>query len=208
VQVAFNRRHMPVMRRARAILDGQFQPGSIGRIDYEMTRFDRWDPDFSTTAVHALDAALFLSGSPFRTAEVGVQPRTQQGRMAASFVVEAECVSGSKVLVNVQPVSGLNAESATIHAIGQSLEVRIPVSPESREGGSLRHWRGDRLAAFYSDSQGQAVDWLGISGETEAFLDAVRSGTGFAPGLQDCRQQVALMEAMRLRTTGPIPFPT
>jgi predicted dehydrogenase len=207
-QVAFNRRYMPVMLRAKAILDGQFQPGSIGRIDYEMIRFDRWDADFSTTAIHALDAVLFLSGSPFVSAEVHVQFQRRQDREAASFVVEAECASGTKVLLNIQPVSGRNAESATIHSVGQSLEVRIPVSPESSEGGSLRHWRGDRLAAFHSDSQGDAVDWLGVSGETEAFLDAARSGATLTPGLQDCRQQVALMEAMRLRRSGLIHFPS
>jgi predicted dehydrogenase len=205
-QVAFNRRYMPVMRRAREILDKEFPPGSIGRIDYEMIRFDRWDLDFSTTAIHALDAVLFLSGSPFLGAEVRVQFQRRQDREAASFVVEAECASGTKVLLNIQPVSGLNAESAKIHSIGQSLEVRIPVSPEAREGGSLRHWRGDKLADFQSDSQGTAIDWLGVSSETEAFLDAVNSGATLTPGLQDCRQQVALMEAMCLRRPGLVHF--
>src|ERR1035438_7624922 len=47
-QVGFNRRYMPVMRSARGSLDGAFPPGSVGRIDYEMVRLDRWDPDFST----------------------------------------------------------------------------------------------------------------------------------------------------------------
>lgn len=206
VQVAFNRRHMPVMRRARLILDSEFQPGSPGRIDYTLLRFDRWDPDFSTTAIHALDAALFLAGSPFRDAEVRHQPQRQGDREATGVVVEAECVSGARVMVNVQPVAGLNAESAVIHAVGRTLEVRIPVSLQSAGGGSLALWRGDKLAASYSDGEGDALDWLGVCGETEAFLDAVRSGAGMVPGLEDCRQQVTLMEAMRTRKSGLISF--
>jgi predicted dehydrogenase len=206
VQVAFNRRHMPVMRRAREILDSDFRPGSPGRIDYTMLRFDRWDPDFSTTAIHALDAALFLAGSPFGTAEIRYQSQSLGDREATGFVVRAECVSGARVTVNIQPVAGLNAEFAVIHAVGRTLEVTIPLSPQSAGGGSLKLWRGDKLAASYSDSEGDALDWLGVCGETEAFLDAVRSGAPMAPGLQDCRQQVALMEAMRLRKSALIPF--
>jgi predicted dehydrogenase len=206
VQVGFNRRYMPVMRRARSILDSEFQPGSPGRIDYTLLRFDRWDPDFSTTAIHALDAALFLAGSPFRAAEVRHQPQKQGDREATGVVVEAECVSGTRVAVNIQPVAGLNAEFAIIHAVGQTLEVSIPISPQAASGGSLKFWRGDKLAASYSGGEGDALDWLGVCGETEAFLGAVRSGAVMVPGLQDCRQQVALMEAMRIRKSGLISF--
>src|SRR5271157_3907140 len=55
-QVAFNRHYMPVMKRALEVLDGAFSPESVRRIEYKMIRFERWDPDFSTTAIHALDA--------------------------------------------------------------------------------------------------------------------------------------------------------
>jgi hypothetical protein len=45
-----------------------------------------------------------------------------------------------------------------------------------------------------------------VFGETGAFLNAVRSGSSMTPGLQDCHQQVALMEAIRLRRSGLIRF--
>jgi len=206
VQVAFNRRYMPIMRQARSILDSEFRTGSPGRIDYTLLRFDRWDPDFSTTAIHAMDAVLFLAGSPFRAAEVRYQTQRQGEREATGVVVEAECVSGARVAVNIQPVAGLNAEFALIHAVGRTLEVAIPFSPHSAGGGSLKLWRDDKLAVSHSDNEGDALDWLGVCGETEAFLEAVRSGVGMVPGLKDCRQQVALMEAVRLRKSGLISF--
>jgi myo-inositol 2-dehydrogenase/D-chiro-inositol 1-dehydrogenase len=205
-QVAFNRRYMPVMRRSRAILDAGIPPESVERISYEMIRFDRWDPDFSTTAIHALDAVLFLARSPFRAAEIRLHTQKGGDREAVNIAVEAECASGSRVLVSIQPVSGMNADSAKIHAVGQMLAIKLPVSPQSNANGSLEHWLGDKLIASYSDGDCDAVEKLGVFGETEAFLNAVRTGAGLAPGLQDCHQQVALMEAIRLRRSGLIRF--
>jgi predicted dehydrogenase len=204
VQVAFNRHYMPVMRRAREVLDAEIPPAAVGRIDYEMIRFDRWDPDFSTTAIHALDAVLFLARSPFRAAEIHLQALKDREREAVNVTVGAECASGTRVRVSIQPVAGVNADSARIHALGQSLAIDLPVSPRSPADGSLRHWRGDRLVTAFSDHDRDVVEKLGVFGETEAFLDAVRSGAALAPGLQDCYQQVALMEAIRLRRSGSI----
>jgi myo-inositol 2-dehydrogenase / D-chiro-inositol 1-dehydrogenase len=205
-QVAFNRRYMPVMRAARQILDSAFHPDSVVRIDYEMVRFDRWDPDFSTTAVHALDAALFLARSPFRSADIRFQSQNNGKLESANVLVEAECACGTRVLVNILPVSGTNTESARIRAVGQSLSLAIPVSPSSQGDGSVQHWRSDKLVSSFSDRDVGAVDRLGVFGETGAFLDAVRSGVPCTPCLQDCHQQVALMEAIRMRRPGPLHF--
>jgi predicted dehydrogenase len=204
VQVAFNRHYMPVMLRAREILAAGTPPASVIQIDYEMIRFDRWEPDFSTTAIHAVDGALVLARSPFRSAEIRLQTARDGDREAMNLSIEAECISGTRVRVIIQPVAGFNADFARVHAVGQSLALKIPVSPLSQANGSLEHWRGDKLVASYSDAGCDVVEKLGVFGETEAFLNAVRTGAALAPGLQDCHQQVALMEAIRLHRTGPI----
>lgn len=205
-QVAFNRRYMPVMRRAREILDAGIRPESVGQIDYEMIRFARWETDFSITAIHAVDAALFLARSPFLAAEIRLQTQKDREREAMNVVLVAECAAGTQVRVNIQPVAGVNADSARIHAVGQSLTIKIPVSPQSTADGSLEHWRDDKLVATFSDRDCDVVEKLGVFGETEAFLNAVRAGSSLAPGLQDCHQQVTLMEAIRLRRSGLLRF--
>lgn len=205
-QVAFNRRYMPVMRQVRTILDAEFPPDAVGRIAYDMIRSDRWDPDFSTTAIHALDAALFLARSPALTAELHFQSQRQGDRQATNMLVAIECASGTRVQVNIQPVAGRNAESVQIHAIGRSLWLTIPASPLSAEPGTLEYWRGANLVHSFSDHGSEMIERMGILGELGAFLDAVRRGAHPAPGLADCRQQVALMDALRLRRTGLIRF--
>jgi predicted dehydrogenase len=200
-QVGFNRRYMPVMRRAREIIDRTFAASPIVRIDYEMTRFGRWDPDFSTTAVHAIDAVRILAGSPFRTARLEYQPQAQGGREAVDISIDLECVSGVRVRLEIQPVAGCNTESAKIHAVGHSLAIKIPYPGKIPSDGTVEHWHGDKLVASFSDAGCEAPEKMGILDETNSFLSAVRSGSDFSPGLRDCLQQVELMEAIRLRQT-------
>ena len=65
----------------------------------------------------------------------------------------------------------------------------------------MEHWQGDGLVAAFRPEGRDPSETMGIADETNAFLAAVRSGADPSPGLQDCLQQVALMEAIRLRVT-------
>lgn len=205
-QVAFNRHYMPVMRRAQEILRESFRAKTVRRIDYEMIRFERWDPDFSTTAIHALDGALFLARSPFRTVEIAYQPQKRGQLEATDVTVSAECFCGTRVLVTIRPVSSANTESARIDAGSQSLSLTIPISPQSEGDGSVEHRRDGVIVSSFSDRGVGAVERLGILDETEAFLGSVRSRGPFSPRLEDCKQRVALMDAIRSHRPGPIRF--
>jgi len=205
-QVAFNRRYMPIMLGALEIMRSEFAHPFSGHILYEMARYDRWDHDFSTTAIHAFDAVLLLTGSPFHEAELQIRPVRQGSREAANVQLDAECVSGARVSLNIHPVSGRNLESIEIHAVGQSISMSVPTSPGAKICGRLEHWRGDEMVAEYTDRDCDMVERLGIFGETKAFIDAVRSGAALAPSLNECTQQVSLMEALRSRISGAIRF--
>ena len=202
VQVAFNRRHMPVLRRAREILVAAFHDAPANRIEYAMTRFDRWDRDFSTTAVHAVDAVRFLAGSPFRTAFIEREAQTQGERQAMNLDVTVECVSGLRARIAIRPVAGRNEETAVIHGLGQTLKIEIPFPSQPCTDGRLEHWRASERVESFSDEGREVVEKMGIYDETRAFLDAVRAGTVPEPTLADTVQQVELMEALRLCRTG------
>lgn len=204
-QVAFNRRYMPVLRKAREMLAGMLLDANA-RVDYAMDRFDRWDADFSTTAVHGLDAMLFLAGSPLAAAELRFQTVRQGPRETANVILDGECVSGCRVSLSLRPVTAFNVESALVHATGQALKISFAYPPSPNSEGTVEHWRANDLAGSYSDSECDVVEKLGVFAETRAFLEAVRSGGGYNPTLAECRQQVALMEAIRLRRTGVIRF--
>ena len=204
VQVAFNRRHMPVMQRAVAILGrDRGAPGPV-RIEYDMVRNERWDADFSTTAIHALDGALSLAGSPFRTASMRYTAHRRGAQEAFDVALDAECESGLQVAITILPVSGRNLEAARVHGIGQCLSLRLPFASQGPSEGRLEHWRRGELVETFTDSDLDFCERIGVYGETSAFFDAIRHGRAFTPGLDECLQQVFLMEALRERRAGGI----
>jgi predicted dehydrogenase len=205
-QVGFNRHYMPVMRAAQGILSGSFPAGEATRITYEMARQERWDADFSTTAIHALDASLLLARSPFRAATIAYEPQRRDGKEAMDVTVSAQCRTNTQVTVRIRPVSSRNSDSATVEAGRESLVLSIPISPQSEGDGAVEHRRGGVLVSAYSDRGVGAVERMGVLAETEAFFHSVRAGGPFSPALQDCRQQVALMDAIRNRRPGPFGF--
>ncbi len=207
-QVAFNRRYMPVMQRASAIIRAEFGAGGPWHLRYEMERFDRWDPDFSTTAIHAFDAASFLSGAPLRRAHLRFYPQQRGTQEAASALLDGESVSGVQISVSIQPVSGRDAESVRMQSLDRSLVLQLPLSAVGHSVGQLEHWRNGQIVETFSDRHCAFAERQGVFGETQAFIDAVRIGGPVTPGLEDCTQQVALMELVRLRRAGPIDFET
>jgi predicted dehydrogenase len=201
-QVGFNRRHMPVVREALSRLRGEFGGTSPLAISYEMARHGRWDEDFTTTAIHAVDAACVLAGTAFRAVELRFTPHADGERRAADVVMEFACANGTTVRVDVRPVAGVNAETAVIHGRAQTLRLAIPFPSGPFAVSWLEHWRANALVAAYADEALDPLERMGIYDETRAFLAAVRTGEPMNPGLADCVQQVAVMELLRAGQSG------
>jgi predicted dehydrogenase len=207
-QVAFNRRYMPVMQRASAILGSDRNPWAASRIEYDLVRNERWDSDFSTTAIHALDGALHLAGSLFRSVSIRQTIHRRGAGEAFDAELDGECESGARVAITILPVSGRNLEAARVHGIGQCLDLRLPFSSEGPSEGRLEHWRRGELIEAYTDGHLDFSERIGVYGETRSFIDAIRLGHDTAPRFDDCLQQVELMEALRDRRPGPVRFQT
>lgn len=201
MQVAFNRRYMPLLREARAILDGDFPP--IMEIHYELIRFDRRDPDFSTTAIHAIDAVRFLAGRPFQVATIRFGDSGEGiGSADATIFIEGE--DGLSAIIQIQPRAGLVSEGFKLHGVGASLVGQIVGPGGAHSSGRLEYWRDDALKYSYQDDQLPFVEKHGIYGELAAFCEAVTAGVQPSPTLAECRQQVALMQALREQVSRPL----
>ncbi len=94
-QVAFNRRFVPVVQEARRRLIAIGAPAAIQHVHYEMTRVDRRDPDFSTTAIHGLDAVRFLAGADYAEARLRYREQPALGPGDANIFVDAVLTSGA-----------------------------------------------------------------------------------------------------------------
>jgi myo-inositol 2-dehydrogenase/D-chiro-inositol 1-dehydrogenase len=199
-QVAFNRRFAPLVQELRRrILDA----GPLQHVHYEMTRVERRDPDFSTTAIHGLDAVRYLAGSDYASARFRYREMPELGHGVANIFADAVMTSGATAHLAFCPVAGVMVERATAHAHGHSLSLHVPMWSGVDAPGRLWHFEGGTLAADVTGHQvgdGTALFELGgFHRETVAFLDAVEDGRPPAPSLRESRQSVAIAEHVRAR---------
>ena len=199
-QVAFNRRFAPLVRELRRRIE---QAGPLQHVHYEMTRVERRDPDFSTTAIHGLDAVRYLAGCDYAEARFRYRELPDLGAGVANILVDAVMASGATAHLAFSPVAGVLVERAEAHAHGHSLVLHVPMWSGVDSPGRLWHYTGGRLAAEVGGDQagdGTALFELGgFYRETVAFLDALEEGRAPSPGLRESRQSVEIAERIRNR---------
>jgi myo-inositol 2-dehydrogenase/D-chiro-inositol 1-dehydrogenase len=197
-QVAFNRRFAPVVREARArLVDAG---AALRHVHYEMTRVDRRDPDFSTTAIHGIDAVRFLAGSDYAAVRFTYRERPEAGPGVADIFMDAVLASGATAHLAFCPTAGVVVERATLHAAGHTFFVQIPMWGGIDSPGHLWHYAdGHERAHVVGDAAAEPFVLGGFYAEYEAFLGDLAAGRTPSPGLRESRQSVAVAERMRHR---------
>jgi myo-inositol 2-dehydrogenase / D-chiro-inositol 1-dehydrogenase len=199
-QVAFNRRFAPLVRELRRRIE---EAGPLQHVHYEMTRVERRDPDFSTTAIHGLDAVRYIAGADYAEARFRYHERPDIGPGVANILVDAVMTSGATAHLAFCPVAGVLVERATAHAHGHTLFLHVPMWSGVDSPGRLWHFAGGKLVAdLGGDRVGDGTALFELGGfyrETVAFLDALAAGRIPAPGLRESRQSVEIAEHVRER---------
>lgn len=195
--VAFNRRWLPLARALRAMLGEK----PVEHVHYTLSRVGRSDADFSTTAIHAIDAARFLAGRDYRRVELAYQALHEVGPGVANVSIRAEMANGALAEIALTPLAGMAVERALVSARGWSAELHCPIGADGQ--GSLRVFVDGRIEAQMNGVEAAGGDeaWLleGFYQEDAAFFDALLAGAQPPDGLETARQPVAIMQAMRER---------
>ena len=202
-QVAFNRRFVPLVLEARRRLDALGPPAVVQHVHYEMTRVGRRDPDFSTTAIHGLDAVRFLARADYAEARFRYHPLPDLGPGVANIFVDAVMSSGATAHLAFCPAAGVVAERAVVHAGAHTLFLRIPMWSGFDSPGRLQHLEGGQVRADLRGAEGapegEAFVLGGFYGEYEAFLGGLAEGRALSPSLRESRQSVEVAECVRHR---------
>ena len=163
-----------------------------------MTRVERRDPDFSTTAIHGLDAVRYLAGCDYVEARFRYRELPELGKGVANILVDAVMTSGATAHLAFSPVAGVLVERASAHAHGHSLFLHVPMWSGVDSPGRLWHYSGGRLTAeLGGDAVGDGTALYELGGfyrETAAFLDALAAGRAPSPSLRESRQSVEMAE--------------
>jgi len=202
-QVAFNRRFAPLLRELKRELHARVAPAELHHVRYEMTRVGRRDPDFSTTAIHGIDAVRYLAASDYAQISFRYQPLPGAGAGVANIFLDAVMASGATAHLAFCPVAGVVIERAAVHARDHTFYAHVPMWDAFDAPGRLQHLergelRRDVLGHELAELD-QAFVHGGFYGEYVAFLDSLRAGQAPSPSLKEARQSVAVADCIRER---------
>ncbi|WP_308639613.1 Gfo/Idh/MocA family protein [Paenibacillus silvisoli] len=197
-RVAFNRRHVPMVRKLIDKLQDQTRQGKrIYSITYDMIRIKRTDPDFSTTAVHAIDAAKWIAGSDYESLRFEYDDMSAIAPGLVNIVADGVTYNGIRVQLNCYPYSGMARELVTVRGEGFHYELHMPLMENAGSFAGLICSEKGSIELF--EEEGDWFSGFGFYDENRSFLDALRSGQALDHDLRSSVQSVEIMEAIRGR---------
>jgi myo-inositol 2-dehydrogenase / D-chiro-inositol 1-dehydrogenase len=202
-QVAFNRRYLPLLVHLYNHLEQNISPAEVQHIHYDFCRIGRTDADFSTTAIHGIDAARFLARSEYATVHFHYCEMPAAGAHVANYLLDCTFQCGTTAHLSFLPLTGLVIERAEVHASGNSFFLKTPIWHGFDYPGSLVHIQHGQIVEELSgiDAAGGSEEFLlnGFYQEDAAFFDDIRAGRKPAADIRSGRQAVIIAQAIRER---------
>lgn len=194
-QIAYNRRHMPLIEMLRTRMGDDFPV----HIDYRMHRVRRSETFFHTTAVHGLDLVSYLMG----TSCTEMRAAYPQRRGYPDGVVDMQLLlsygAERTAALSFCPVSALVCEQLCVETECETYFIDLPVW-DAREGGSLETWRGGTRVERVCPEETRLHISNGFYGEVKRFFDDVLHDTPMEDTLETAMDASILSECIRLRT--------
>jgi len=207
-QVAFNRRWAPGTRQ---LLAWGKECGPCDYLYARMLRPNRMDAQFAYgTGIHLLDCVRLLGAEllgGLRSAKTtrvrspldeSSEQRPDDFEGQFSFHVEMEFGSGARGRCDILPLSGTVEESYTLFGAREAMTHYLPWrAAEVRLEGKAELWRKGELTEEKSYPNQPQFLSVGIYGEAEEFLSALKEGRKPSPAAEECVDSVALAAAVQ-----------
>lgn len=202
-QVAFNRRFMPLVRRLKNALADQFSPDEIQNIQCNFYRYNRYDADFSTTAIHGIDTVRFLAGAPYESVRFHYQEVGKDGKRATNIFMDCRFRSGATAQLSFCPTAGVVVERYTVNILDHTFFLDTPVWDGFDAPGRLVHINGKEKKLDISGSEvtetGEMFETNGFYAENEAFFNDIRAGRKPVDDIMSSLQSVEIADSIRRR---------
>ena len=201
--VAFNRRFAPLSRKLRELLEAGYPSGHvIQSLQYDMFRVNRLDEDFSTTAIHAIDAVRFITGSDYRHITFVYHEYPQLGANIADIHMLCTMSNGIVAQLNICPATGICVERAVVNLRDNTLFLDY-MKNELNTSSKLISVEKNKITQVFGEHQmpddSQPFEKEGFYYENKIFFDDIRAGRRPAMDLQASLQSVEVADCIRKR---------
>jgi len=195
--VAFNRRHMPIVRSVVDMIDKWGGVECILDISYRMVRHNRTDPHFSTTAIHGIDLVRYLAQSSYKSVDFRYNELPEAGPTVANFHMSCEMENGILTNLAFLPISSVNTERLDINTTKGLLTVQLPIWHGCIDGnGKIEVYCNGEISQSIcgSDIADPLDDFIlgGFYNENAKFFDALRNGNTMPCDISDSLQVVEI----------------
>lgn len=202
--VAFNRRYSPLLARGVEILKQEVPGEKLEHIRCDFFRSERFDPDFSTTAVHGIDAVRHLSGSRYREVAFHYQELERDGKKICNFFLTGFMEDGCSAQLSFCPSTGALLERFTLNT--RSRTVIIETTPPGGGcdfPGRIFVYQGGRLLRMEPppahEFDREEFYLAGYYDEDRRFIEQLRHGFSLQNDLELSLQAVEIADACRNR---------
>ena len=199
--IAFNRRYMPLVKKAVAMINEWGGPSCIMDINYRMVRYNRRDPDFSPTAIHGIDLVRHICGSPYKTIDFRYKNLPQYGETVANYYLSGEMENGIFVNLEFLPASGIITERLEINTHHGMIYLNLTVGDGTIDapGKLILCAKGKKELVICGDESEGSFVHGGFYDENADFFNDVRSGKMPVGDIASGLQPVEIAEAIKNR---------
>ncbi len=199
VRTFFNRRYTPLIMKLKEFLSDK----QIYNITYQMYRNKRWDADFATTAIHAIDATKYIVGADYKNINIRYQELKDIGETVSNFYLDCEFENGAFGQVALVPMGGVVAERVTVNTLDETYLLELPFWGNPDAPGRLRVVKDreiihDISGLDLSDSE-EMFETSGFYDENRLFFELIRSGAEPTCDLESGVQSVEIADCLRQR---------
>lgn len=202
-QVAFNRRFTPLIKKLKNELTSKYKPEDIQNIQYFMYRKGRTDEDFSTTAIHGIDATRYLAGSDYKYVHFIYQELPSLGKGVTNIYMNCIFESGATAQLSFCPVAGVTIERAVANIHDHTYFLNIPVWGGVDSPGRLLHIDNDKVNFDISGldicTSQELYETNGFYNENTSFFNDIRAGKKPVNDVKSALQSVKIAECIRKR---------
>lgn len=201
-RVAFNRRYAPLYRKLRELLGAGGASGQLQSLHYDMFRVGRLDDDFSTTAIHAIDAVRFIAGADFSHIRYTYREYPHLGTNVADIYMTCAMRNGAAASINICPVTGIVREAVTVNCLDNTLIVDLLGNPLHPAGRLIALQKNKITLDLSGDETADGVmpfEREGFFDENKSFFDTIIAGGQPSGDLSTTLQSVVAADCIRKR---------